>query len=54
MEKSSINSFNISSKSNREKLLEKRLISVNNQIAWLNKIKKTLEKQLMQEKARNL
>jgi hypothetical protein len=33
----------------RQNLLEKRLVCVNNQIEWLNKIKRTLEAQIFEE-----
>ena len=32
----------------KQDLLEKRLVCVNNQIDWLNKIKKTLERQIFE------
>lgn len=41
------------STSDRQLLLEKRLISIENQIKWLEKIKKTVEQQLIEEKQRN-
>lgn len=42
-----------STTSERQLLLEKRLISIENQIKWLEKIKKTVERQLVEEKQRN-
>ena len=46
------NKFGISNP-DRNKMLEKRLVAVNNQIDWLNKIKKTLERQIFEEIPRN-
>ncbi len=50
----SLNTFRLNvNVSERQKLLEKRLISITNQINWLEKIKRTLERQIIEEKQKN-
>lgn len=43
----------VNNPSERQTLLEKRLVSIDSQIQWLEKIKRTLEHQLTLEKQKN-